>query len=154
MKSMKGKKTSAKPAVAKSVKKTVAKLVSKISEKVEAKSTVVQSAAPAQPKNNPKVHPIQPIGDRILIKPFLESEAEPKNSFGIIIPETVTKEMPERGVVLAVGEGRYHDGKIIPLKVRVGDKIIFSKYGFDEVTVDNDKLYILREESVLAVINK
>lgn len=102
-------------------------------------------------KNNFK---IQPIGDRILIKPFLESDVAPKNSFGILIPDTVSKETPERGVVLAVGEGRYHEGEIIPLKVKVGDKIIFSKYGYDEVTVDDEKLYILKEDTVLAVINK
>lgn len=138
-------------------KKSVVKPVVKTApKKVETKpeKTPTQHAQPATPKNNSKSHPIQPIGDRILIKPFLESEVAPKNSFGILIPDTVSKESPERGVVLAVGEGRYHDGKVTPLKVRVGDTIIFSKYGYDEVTVDGDKLYILKEDSVLAVVNK
>ncbi len=120
-------------------------------KKVVMKKSVapVAKVAPAA-----KIHPIQPIGDRILIKPFLESDVAPKNDFGIIIPETISKESPERGVVLAVGEGRYHDGKTIPLKVKVGDTVIFSKYGYDEVAAGGDKLYILKEESVLAVVTK
>lgn len=97
---------------------------------------------------------IQPLGDRILIKPFLDSDVEKKNDFGIIIPETVSKESPEKGKVIAVGEGRYDNGKIVPMKVKVGDTVIFSKYGFDEVKVDGSELYILKEDSVLAIINK
>jgi chaperonin GroES len=96
---------------------------------------------------------IQPLGDRVLIKPSFITETETKNDFGIIIPETVNKEMPERGKVIAVGEGRYDNGKLVPLKVSVGDTVIFSKYGFDEVKVDGDTLYILKEDSVLAIIN-
>jgi len=96
---------------------------------------------------------IQPLGDRVLIKPSFVTETETKNDFGIIIPETVNKEMPERGKVIAVGDGRYENGKLVPLKVSVGDLVIFSKYGFDEVKADGDTLYILKEDSILAIIN-
>lgn len=95
---------------------------------------------------------ITPLGDRVLIKPFLDSDLETKNDFGIIIPDTVSKERPEQGKIVAIGEGRYEDGKLVPMKVRVGDKVIFSKYGFDEVKVGSDELYILKEESILAII--
>jgi len=95
---------------------------------------------------------IRPLGDRILIKPFSIEETEKKNSFGIIIPDTVDKASPEQGKVLAIGEGRYVDGHVVPVKVRVGDTVIFSKYGYDEVKVDGEELYILKEEGILAVI--
>ncbi|MEK7390805.1 MAG: co-chaperone GroES [Patescibacteria group bacterium] len=95
---------------------------------------------------------IAPLGDRVLIKPFLDSDLETKNDFGIIIPDTVSKERPEQGKIIAVGDGRYEDGKLVPMKVKVGDKVIFSKYGFDEVKVGADELYILKEESILAII--
>jgi len=104
---------------------------------------------------NKKSHPrITPLGDRILLRPFTAEEVEKKNDFGIIIPETVSKERPEQGEIVAVGEGRYEDGKLVPMKVKVGEKVIFSKYGFgfDEVKMDGDELYILKEESILAII--
>jgi len=100
-----------------------------------------------------KSHPrITPLGDRILLRPFTAEEVEKKNDFGIIIPDTVNKDRPEQGEIVAVGEGHYDDGKLIPVKVKVGDKVIFSKYGFDEVKMDGDELYILKEESILAII--
>lgn len=95
---------------------------------------------------------IIPLGDRILVKP-LSSDDIKKTKSGIIIPETVSKERPEQGKVIAVGEGRLtDDGKIIKLRVKVGDTILFSKYGPDEVKVDGEEYIILREENVLAVI--
>ncbi len=117
----------------------------KKSKKVVSKPKVVQKIS----SNDSK---IQPLGDRILIKPFSVAEVEKKNDFGIIIPETVSKEQPEQGKVLAVGEGRYQDGAFVPMKVKVGDTVIFSKYGFDEVKADGDTLYILREDSILAIV--
>jgi chaperonin GroES len=95
---------------------------------------------------------IRPLGDRILVKPLSSEELEKKNQFGIIIPETVDKEKPEQGKVIAVGEGRYENGKIVPMKIKIGDRVLFSKYGFDEVKIDEEELYILKEESILAVI--
>lgn len=116
------------------------------------KKTVVSPKVAKTEKKESGNSKIMPLGDRVLIKPFTADEVEKKNDFGIIIPETVSKERPEQGRVIAVGEGRYEDGKLVPIKVKVGDKVIFSKYGFDEVKVDNDELYILKEDSILAII--
>jgi chaperonin GroES len=101
-----------------------------------------------EPKINLKV---KPLGDRVLVKP-VSAEANEKSQHGIIIPETVDKEKPEQGTVVAVGEGRFEDGEVIPVKVKVGDKILFSKYGYDDVKVDDKEYYILKEENILAII--
>ena len=93
---------------------------------------------------------IIPLGDRVLVRTI---EADTKTKSGIIIPDTVSKERPEQGVVVAVGEGRTTDeGKIIPSSVKVGDVIIFSKYGPDEVKIDNEEYYILSESNILAIV--
>jgi len=99
-----------------------------------------------------KDNKIKPLGDRVLLKPFSEEETQ-KTSFGIIIPDTVSKEKPEQGKVVAVGEGRLENGKRIPLSVKVGDKVIFSRYGYDEFKHDGEEYYILKEENILAIIN-
>ena len=94
---------------------------------------------------------IIPLHDRVLVKPA--SNNEKKTASGIIIPDTINKERPEQGEVVAVGEGRMtDDGKVIPLTVKVGDTVIFSKYGPDEVKVDDEEYFILSESSILAVI--
>jgi len=94
---------------------------------------------------------ITPLGDRVLVKPI--SKDEKKSVSGIIIPETIDKEKPEQGKVVAVGEGRTtDDGKVIPVRVKKGDVVIFSKYGPDEIKVDGEEYYILSESSILAVI--
>lgn len=93
-----------------------------------------------------------PLGDRVLVRPGLGDELKKRKS-GIIIPETASKERPEQGEVIAVGEGRTtEDGKLIPVKIKVGDRVLFSKYGPDEVKIDDVEYYILREEAVLAVV--
>lgn len=100
---------------------------------------------------------ISPCGDRVLIRPFTEEalrRAEGKTpSYGIIIPDTVTKEKSAQGKILAVGEGKWIDGKLMPIRVKVGDTVIFSKYGYDEVQQDGEELYLLKEDAILAVIN-
>jgi len=95
-----------------------------------------------------------PLGDRVLIKPISAAEAQPKSASGIIIPDTVSQERPERGTVVAVGAGRFdEDGeRRIPMSVAVGDTVIFSKYGFDELELDGAEYVILKEDSILAVI--
>ncbi len=76
---------------------------------------------------------VKPLGDRVLVEPLIEG-TDSKSKSGIIIPETVSKERPEQGIVVAVGAGRVTDqGKLLPLKVKKGQKIIFSKYGPDEI---------------------
>lgn len=95
---------------------------------------------------------ITPLGDRVLVRPFEESELETKTDSGIILPETVEKDKPEQGEVIAVGEGKYEDGEKVPMRVSKGDKVIFSKFGYDEVTVEGEEYYILREDNILAII--
>lgn len=86
-----------------------------------------------------------PYGDRVLVKPV---PIEQVTSFGIIIPDT-TKEKPEQGVVVAVGPGRRgDDNELVPLGVKVGDRIMFSKYGYDEVRINGEDYYLIREESI------
>ncbi|MEX2014000.1 MAG: co-chaperone GroES [Parcubacteria group bacterium] len=97
---------------------------------------------------------IKPFGDRVLVRPFTEDEVKggQKNHYGIIIPDTVSKEKSAQGKILAVGEGKLIDGKLVPIRLKVGDIVVFSKYGYDEVEQGGEELYLLKEESILAVI--
>jgi len=92
---------------------------------------------------------IKPLNDRIVVKPVAKEE---KTAMGIIIPDSAKQEAPSKGTVVAVGTGRYEDGDLIPMTVKVGDEVLFSKYGFDEIKVDGQEYYILSESSVLAVL--
>jgi len=92
---------------------------------------------------------IKPLYDRLLIKPLEEKEVK---KGGIIIPDTA-KERPQEGEVVAVGEGRLTDeGKIVNLKVKKGDKILFSKYAGTEFEMGTQQYLIMRESDVLAII--
>lgn len=92
---------------------------------------------------------LKPLGDRLVVKPLEEEEMTPG---GIVLPETA-KEKPQKGEVLAVGPGsRDDEGKHIAMEVSVGDKVLYAKYGGTEVKVDGDKLLILRESDILALI--
>ena len=93
-----------------------------------------------------------PLGDRVLVKPIDTDELATKTDSGIIIPDTVSKEKPEQGRVLAVGDGRYDDGKLIKPRVKEGDRILFSKYGYDEIKIEDEELFIIKEENILAII--
>ncbi len=93
---------------------------------------------------------ITPMGDRVVVKPVTPETTTPS---GIIIPDTA-KEKPEQGIVVAVGPGKHgDDNTVIPVGVSVGDKIMFNKYGFDEVKVGGQTYYIVSEQNILAVIN-
>jgi len=95
---------------------------------------------------------IMPLGDRVLVKPFGLEEGL-VTSFGIVLPDSA-KEKPEQGKVVAVGPGkRGEDGKLVPVALKVGDKVMFSKYGYDEIKVDGTEYYLVREENVLAVLD-
>jgi chaperonin GroES len=98
---------------------------------------------------------IRPIGDRVVVRRLKDEEMGTTSASGIIIPDTVAKEKPEQGIVIAVGNGRWdEDGeKRIPMDVKVGDRIVFSKYGFDEVKVGTEELYIVSSGSILAVLS-
>lgn len=93
---------------------------------------------------------IQPLGDRVVVLPA--DKEEKVSASGIIIPDTVDKEKPAKGKVVAVGPGRYDDGELVPMQVKVGQMVLFSKYGYDEVKVDGKEYYILAESQILAVI--
>jgi chaperonin GroES len=93
---------------------------------------------------------LQPLEDRIVVKP---SEGEEMTASGLVIPDTA-KEKPQEGEVLAVGPGRFEEGTRVPLDVKVGDKVIYSKYGGTEVKLGGDDLLILSARDVLAIVNK
>jgi len=93
--------------------------------------------------------PIKPLEDRIVVKAI---EAETTTASGLVIPDTA-KEKPQEGEVLAVGEGRYDDnGNRIPVDVKVGDKVIYSKYGGTEVKYAGEEYLVLSARDVLAVV--
>lgn len=91
---------------------------------------------------------IQPLRDRVVLKVL---EAEEKTRGGIVLPDTA-KEKPQEGKIVAVGKGMIVEGKLIPLDVKVGDKVLFGKYSGTEITIDGEELLILKEEDILAVI--
>ena len=95
---------------------------------------------------------ITPLSDRLVVKPS-EKEGEKKLASGIIIPETVDKEKPAKGEVVAVGPGKYEEGKRVPMQVKVGDVVLFSKYGYDEVKIEDQEYYILSESGILGILN-
>ena len=93
---------------------------------------------------------LKPLGDRLIVKAIEEEEA---TASGIVLPDTA-KEKPQKGEVVAVGEGRWDDEgeKRIPLDVSAGDEVLYSKYGGTEIKVDGDELLVLRESDVLAKV--
>jgi len=91
----------------------------------------------------------RPLGDRVLVKRIKEEE---RTKGGIVIPDTA-KEKPQEGKVIAVGKGKYTDeGKLIPIEVRSGDKILFGKYSGSEVKLDGEEHVIMREEDILGIL--
>lgn len=101
------------------------------------------------PMKNKKVN-VTPLGDKVLIE---ADKKQDKTESGIIIPETADKESPEQGKVIAVGAGRVtDDGQVIAPRVKVGQKVIFSKYGPDEIKIDEQEYLIVSESNILAVI--
>ena len=94
---------------------------------------------------------LMPLGDRLVIKPL---EQEEVTASGIVLPETA-KEKPQKGEVLSVGPGaRDEDGKRIAMDVKAGDKVLFAKYAGTEIKMDGEKLLILRESDVLAIVTE
>jgi chaperonin GroES len=90
---------------------------------------------------------LQPLADRVLVKP---TEKEEKTKSGIYLPDTA-KEKPQEGEVVAVGPGKMDEtGKRIPMDLKVGDKVIYAKYGGTEIKVDDEEMMILRESDILA----
>jgi len=95
---------------------------------------------------------IRPLADRVIVKP--SEEAESKTAGGIIIPDTA-KEKPQKGEIVAIGPGKVDDkGKAIPMNVKVGDKVLYSKYGGNEIKYEGTEFLIMSEQDILAVFDK
>jgi chaperonin GroES len=92
---------------------------------------------------------VGPLADRVVVR-SLESNEQTRG--GLFIPDTA-KEKPQEGEILAVGPGRFDDGKRVPMEVKVGDKVLFGKYSGTEVMIDGESLLIFRETDVLAVLS-
>ena len=94
---------------------------------------------------------IRPLHDRVIVRRL---EEERKSAGGIVIPDTV-KEKPIQGEVMAVGSGKIlEDGKVRPVDVKVGDKVLFGKYSGTEVKIDDKEVLVLREEDIMGVVEK
>lgn len=91
---------------------------------------------------------LKPLADRVIVKPL---EQESKTKSGIIIPDTA-KEKSHRGKIIAVGEGKYEDGKLMPLTVKIGDEVLYKEYAGDEFKLDGEQVMILKEEDIIAII--
>ena len=94
---------------------------------------------------------IRPLSDRIVVQP---REVETRTAGGIVIPDTADKDKPMRGKVLAVGPGKYIEGKIQPLQVKVGDEILFGKYSGTAIKLEDKEYLVMREEDILAVVDE
>ena len=92
---------------------------------------------------------LKPLGDRIVVKP--KDDEESRTASGLVIPETA-KEKPQLGEVLAIGPGEFKDGERIPMDVKVGDVVFYSKYGGTEVKVDGEDYLVLSSRDVLAIL--
>jgi chaperonin GroES len=93
---------------------------------------------------------VKPLEDRIVIK---TNEAETTTASGLVIPDTA-KEKPQEGTVIAVGPGRFDDGVRVPMDVKVGDVVLYSKYGGTEVRNGNEELLVLSARDILAIVEK
>jgi chaperonin GroES len=91
---------------------------------------------------------VGPLADRVVVRSL---EGNEQTRGGLFIPDTA-KEKPQQGEILAVGSGRFEEGKRVPMEVKVGDKVLFGRYSGTEVTIDGEALLILRESDVLAVL--
>ncbi len=95
---------------------------------------------------------IKPLADHILIEPLKQEE---KTKSGILLPETAEKERPEQGKVIATGPGKKtDDGKLVPMEVKPGDVVLFTKYSPNEVKIDEKEYLIAKEEDILAIIEQ
>ena len=103
----------------------------------------------AAPAPAPAAVTVGPLADRVVVRSLEDAE---RTRGGLFIPDSA-KEKPQRGEIVAVGPGRFDEGKRVPMDVKVGDKVLYGKYSGTEVTIDGEQYLILRESDVLAVIN-
>ena len=96
---------------------------------------------------------IKPLGDRVLIEPVSAEEIKKIGKINLMVPQTADKERPEQGKVVAVGAGRVgKDGKLIPMSVKKGDTVLFTKYGPNEIKIDGKEYLIAEEKDILAIL--
>lgn len=94
--------------------------------------------------------PLIPLGEHVIVKAIEESKT---TASGIILPDTAEKEKPEKGEILAIGQGKLLDnGSRAPMSVKVGEKVIFKKYSPDEIKVDHQEYLVIKEEDIIAII--
>jgi len=94
---------------------------------------------------------IRPLGDRAVVKPL---DVETTTAGGIVIPDSADKDKPSRGTVVAIGSGRFVDGQLQPLQIKVGEKILFGKYAGTSVKLDDTEYLVMREEDIMGVIEE
>lgn len=93
---------------------------------------------------------LKPLSDYLIVKPLVDETA---TKAGILLPQTIDKEKPEKGEVVATGPGKIADsGQVVPMSVKVGQKVMFRKYSPDEIKVDNEEYLVIRETDVLLII--
>jgi chaperonin GroES len=92
---------------------------------------------------------LRPLSDKVIVT---VSPKEEVTASGLVLPDSSAKERPEQGTVVAIGPGRIEDGKVMPMTVKVGDKVVFKKYSPDEVKVDGKEYLVLSESDLIAVI--
>ena len=120
--------------------------------KKKSKKTQAKKAPPRAVKPLGNKTGFTPAGDRVLVKPVSPEEGQ-TTSFGIIIPDTA-KEKPEQGTVVAVGPGKLgDDNHLVPVGVKVGDKIMFNKYGYDEIKIKGVEYFIVSEANILGILS-
>lgn len=94
---------------------------------------------------------IRPLSDRVVIEP---REMETKTAGGIYIPDTADKDKPIQGTVIAIGNGKYIEGKLTPLQVKIGDVVLFGKYAGTNVKLDDSDFLVMREEDIMGVVEE
>ena len=94
---------------------------------------------------------IRPLSDRVVIEP---REMETKTAGGIYIPDTADKDKPIQGTVIAIGNGKYIEGKLTPLQVKIGDVVLFGKYAGTNVKLDDSEFLVMREEDIMGVVEE
>jgi chaperonin GroES len=97
-----------------------------------------------------KTSKIRPLSDRVVLEPELETTT----AGGIVIPDTADKDKPMQGKVIAIGNGKYMDGKLLPLQVKVGDRVLFGKYAGTNVKLEGSEYLVMREEDIMGVVEE
>ncbi len=93
---------------------------------------------------------VKPLGDHVIVKPIREDE---KTASGIVLPDTVEKERPEKGEVIAMGQGKLlENGTRAAMQIKVGDKVMFKKYSPDEIKVNGEEMLVISESDIIAVL--